>query len=365
MFAPNGKPSNLNTEQYVLVRTPEFKEWFGDWENDPENSSKVVDENGEPLVVYHGTRSFTIDSFDRKKSNRLSSGIKEYGHYFTDNYDVANFYRSMSKISNEALDEINKKINIEKEKMYNSRNSFDYEESERKINFLESSKKGKVHSFFLNLRCLYTFDAKGKTFNNAWNELKVNADYKTAINRDAMEFIKDGLFGVNKCDGIKAENIVDATVEGNDFLKNKLFGNVFLVFDGNESMIKLADGTNTTFDSDNSDVRYEKGGQVDSNYRKNKISKVMREFKKGLLHSSSGELVTDRKQAIAIAISEADSVHPKLGNGGDIVIGEDVRVKGRYYSGVVKSVKGNIILVEYPNLMGFKESVDASKIELL
>jgi len=56
-LAPNGKPSNLTPEQYKLVRTPDFKKWFGDWENDTENASKVVDENGEPLVVYHGTNS--------------------------------------------------------------------------------------------------------------------------------------------------------------------------------------------------------------------------------------------------------------------------------------------------------------------
>jgi hypothetical protein len=55
LLAPNGKPSNLTPEQWKLVRTPQFKAWFGDWENDPENASKVVDENGEPLVVYHGT----------------------------------------------------------------------------------------------------------------------------------------------------------------------------------------------------------------------------------------------------------------------------------------------------------------------
>lgn len=36
-----------------------------------------------------------------------------------------------------------------------------------------------------------------------------------------------------------------------------------------------------------------------------KIGKVMKEFKEGTLKSSSGEPVTDRKQAIAIAISEA------------------------------------------------------------
>ena len=32
LLAPNGNPSNLSPQQYMLVRTPEFKEWFGDWE---------------------------------------------------------------------------------------------------------------------------------------------------------------------------------------------------------------------------------------------------------------------------------------------------------------------------------------------
>ena len=53
--APNGKPTNLSEEQWAQVRTKAFKNWFGDWEHDPENASKVVDENGEPKVMYHGT----------------------------------------------------------------------------------------------------------------------------------------------------------------------------------------------------------------------------------------------------------------------------------------------------------------------
>ena len=55
MKAPNGEQTRLNERQWVQVRTPAFKEWFGDWENDSANASKVVDENEEPMVVYHGT----------------------------------------------------------------------------------------------------------------------------------------------------------------------------------------------------------------------------------------------------------------------------------------------------------------------
>lgn len=56
---------------------------------------------------------------------------------------------------------------------------------------------------------------------------------------------------------------------------------------------------------------YKKGGIA----QQNKIRKVMHEFKEGELHSSSGQKVTDRKQAIAIALSEA-GVSKYVGGGG-------------------------------------------------
>ena len=74
MKAPNGKPTNLTEDQWIAVRTPAFKAWFGDWENDPENASKVVDENGEPLVVYHATRE-VFDTFKPSKSGWYGSGV--------------------------------------------------------------------------------------------------------------------------------------------------------------------------------------------------------------------------------------------------------------------------------------------------
>lgn len=50
------------------------------------------------------------------------------------------------------------------------------------------------------------------------------------------------------------------------------------------------------------DVKYEKDGVA---YNKSKIRKVMEEFKAGTLKTSTGDLVTDRDQALAIALSEA------------------------------------------------------------
>ena len=66
-LAPNGEPSKLNKVQYKQARSKEFKNWFGDWENDPENASKVLDSNGEPLVLYHGSGNSDIESFSSSK----------------------------------------------------------------------------------------------------------------------------------------------------------------------------------------------------------------------------------------------------------------------------------------------------------
>lgn len=70
LVKPGGPVSNLTERQYAQVRTKAFKDWFGDWENDPENASKIVDENGEPLVVYHESpNKFTTFDTSKKRYN--------------------------------------------------------------------------------------------------------------------------------------------------------------------------------------------------------------------------------------------------------------------------------------------------------
>ncbi len=54
---PEGPISNLGRQSELywrMARTETFKSFFGDWEHDPRSSSKIVDENGEPLVVFRG-----------------------------------------------------------------------------------------------------------------------------------------------------------------------------------------------------------------------------------------------------------------------------------------------------------------------
>lgn len=43
----------------------------------------------------------------------------------------------------------------------------------------------------------------------------------------------------------------------------------------------------------------------DTSHARKKVERVMKEYKKGELKSSSGEKITNRRQAIAVALSEA------------------------------------------------------------
>ena len=63
------------------TQTTEFKRWFGD--------SKVVDENGKPLVVYHGTAADFTTFALQDKSDRPGSN---FGFYFTPDRALAEKY---------------------------------------------------------------------------------------------------------------------------------------------------------------------------------------------------------------------------------------------------------------------------------
>lgn len=75
-FAPDGSPSKLSDSLNELIRTPQFLEWFGNWQlayayKDTDavdiSCSKVVTKDYEPLVVWHGTGTqfsyFRFDTF--------------------------------------------------------------------------------------------------------------------------------------------------------------------------------------------------------------------------------------------------------------------------------------------------------------
>tara|TARA_R110000824_G_scaffold122685_3_gene280035 strand:- start:5591 stop:12157 length:6567 start_codon:yes stop_codon:yes gene_type:complete len=97
----------------------EFKEWFGD--------SKVVDEKGEPLVVYHGSTA-SFDTFDKSKSKTGVEG-KGQGFWFAKNIGLASAYTgikgelkrvylSIKQPLIRNLDEVNKDLSLEELEKY-------------------------------------------------------------------------------------------------------------------------------------------------------------------------------------------------------------------------------------------------------
>lgn len=215
LIAPNGHKTNLTPEQYKLVRTPEFKAWFGDWENDPANSSKVVDDNGEPLVVYHGTyveNPFYIFDFDKA----------DLGFHFGTYEQAKN-------------------------------------RSETKLFF--KGRKSIVNSFFLNIKTIFESTDIGE-----WEYPQRYIDM----------FVSDGL--ISESDAKKngfyrlvqreenkqiREYLLNKYGKFGGFVYNNKYegkGNSFIVLNPNQ--IKLADGTNTTFDNMNPDIRYDIGGNL-------------------------------------------------------------------------------------------------------
>ena len=107
--APNGAPSKLFSDLLshyngdrnaaitakAKVYSEAFKNWFGNWlADDKINVSKVVDENGEPRILWHGTNySFNDFQFDVPgvETHKVHQGK---GFFFTDTQEKAYTYGS-------------------------------------------------------------------------------------------------------------------------------------------------------------------------------------------------------------------------------------------------------------------------------
>ncbi len=93
----------VNMKISDVTQSKQFKRWFGDWQNDPANASKVVNDDGTPKVIYHGTPAkFTV--FDRSKSTkRVSLNVFGEGYYFTSDRTRAEEYAKGGHVMEEYL----------------------------------------------------------------------------------------------------------------------------------------------------------------------------------------------------------------------------------------------------------------------
>jgi GNAT superfamily N-acetyltransferase len=68
--------------RYEQLSSDQFKKWF--------DGSQVVDKNGVPKVVYHGTSSGGFEYFDPKRADKRA--LKGPGFYFTENPEISSGY---------------------------------------------------------------------------------------------------------------------------------------------------------------------------------------------------------------------------------------------------------------------------------
>jgi hypothetical protein len=81
----DGGEGAYSTEGSLRTTSPEFLSWF--------NGSKVVDENGKPLVMYHGTsRTQAGEAFDTFDTYASNYGLMGMGGYFTADPEIASRY---------------------------------------------------------------------------------------------------------------------------------------------------------------------------------------------------------------------------------------------------------------------------------
>ena len=206
--APNGEDTNLTPEQWVQVRTVAFKEWFGDWENNSEDASKAIDENREPMVVYHGSpNDFKVFDYGKIQTTRRA------GFYFTRNKDLAMNYQKGGELI---------------EAFVNLRKPLNPDETKKEITklFVEIANKAGIER---DLHTLY--DVADSDIDLVSFLISANNDIKA---------INNALYTVTKYDGIITED--------------RGVGRSYIAFSPNQ--IKSALENVGTFSLDNDDIRY-------------------------------------------------------------------------------------------------------------
>lgn len=213
--------------------TPEFKSWFG--------NSKVVDANGDPLVVYHGT-SADFNEFDYGKIG-TQGRAEGAGFYFTNNQSVAKGYGSTMEVY----------LSIEKPLAYDAKpfSKPILKNIIKRVAEIESERDGmSIGDGFLSNFGDVNYEGLDSVLREATNLI---ADDETAVDQ------LSGIVG----SGVNPEVVNQATKEvtGYDGIIAKGFGNqgdssntIYVSFFPNQ--IKSATKNNGEFDKGNNDIRF-------------------------------------------------------------------------------------------------------------
>ena len=216
MKAPNGANTNLTEDQWLAVRTAAFKNWFGDWEHDPQNASKVVDENGEPRVVYHGSHQWFTSFNDGKQ--RQQSGAPAGTIFANDNREIA---VSFADYYGGHADEVILDPNDERHPRYS----------------WGIYREGGIYDLFMNIRNPLVVDFEGRP----WLDSSKGGDINALCSK-AKESGHDGVIALNIVDaGLNDQENVPASTD-------------YVAFDSVQ--VKSATQNRGTYDPKNPDITF-------------------------------------------------------------------------------------------------------------
>ena len=224
-FENVGKPLDKQVRfsmKNAVTESQQFKRWFGDWQNNPAKASKVVNEDGTPKVMYHGTSNGGFHIFNTYGGNFGLFGI---GSYFTDNLDVAQSYTQKGKGNNPQVYSV----------YLNIRNPIDMDAV---ANISEWKKTVMDASDYFN-GC--------KTNEDCFKALKEYCEDEMMYKAEAEEYISDVIQAMGY-DGIT--HIGGGRYNKKDATKHR----VFIVFDN--AQVKSATDNVGTFDPNNPDIRF-------------------------------------------------------------------------------------------------------------
>lgn len=237
------------------IRTDNFKKWFGDWEKAPEQASKVVDDGGKPLVVFHGTK-YTGDILDPKHfgEGTLVRSEKNQAISFTSSPEIAGMYAHSSRNVN-LLPEYNalsKEYNITKKKLDKIRHvaELSNDPTKKAVAWGNNEIKKKLDEILHKLnKITIELDSPGPenikpVFLDMKNPYIVNKKGKVSTNRELVKYAKD-----NGYDGLIVKNTRDF---GGDAAHNNYF-----VFNSNQ--IKSATGNSGAFSAETNEIRGNSG----------------------------------------------------------------------------------------------------------
>ncbi len=250
--------SNVNKKINKITQSQQFVRWFGDWQNKPKTASKVVDGNGEPLVVYHQTgNDFTV--FDTKHTgagefdSEMPTGIfmkpTNSNIGLSGNKQMALYANIRNPLT------VNNRAELVR---FYEQNIDGYKEAREDINNIDSEYEQKYEN---------AEASEDEEYSKLWNDRKqgtiTEEEYQKAIESNKLDELEEEWRNKANEASKKAKSLID------DYFRNSNYDGVIVNNDAGSfgrstktyiafenTQVKSATDNIGTFDGRNSDIKY-------------------------------------------------------------------------------------------------------------